>query len=255
MSTSATPTPRRSRGWVIALVVATAIIALLVAGELIARAVTPKVIADEVRQALELPAEHPVDVSVGGGMLLPQLVSRSIADVELSTDELTLGDVTVSHVTARADSVAFSGALVNAEVEASFTPDQVLALIPPDVIALDELSFAGDEATAHLAVPVLGTSIPLTLSARPGVAGGDLTLTPTRASMGNLELTAADLQGSIGGVAADLVKPWPVCLAESIPQGVRLTDVRITDGALTARATIADDIASDAALQAVGTCR
>lgn len=254
--TSATTPPRRTRrGWIVALVVtAVVLIAAVIAGEFIARALVPKIIADKVRTGLDLPADQQIDVRVTAPSVLLETIIGSYGQVDIATTDLTIGDATISQVRATGIDVGLNGTLSSASIDAVFTPDEVLALIPQDVVQIDELTFADDAATAHTSVAVLGSAIDISLTMTPKVADGGLELTPVSAKIGSLEVTAEGLSSALGGVAGDLVKPIPVCLASSIPVGVDLTTVAITGDTLRASANLDGYILTDPALQQVGTC-
>src|SRR5688500_18614710 len=97
------PAPRRRRRgwpWLIALgiVVVLGVVAWF-AAEAIARDLVAQTVRDQVRERLALPADQEVDVTVAG-MVIPQLLSGSLDEVTVSSDDVPVGsfegDVTVT---------------------------------------------------------------------------------------------------------------------------------------------------------------
>ena len=254
MTTSAMTPPRTKRRWVIALVVSVVVIlALAVAGEFLARAIVPGIIIDKVRSAAKLSPETPVDVTIDG-LLLPQLVGGSLNDLTLTADDVTIRSLSAQRVEVEAKDVAFSGEMAGATAHATLTQEQVRALIPKTQIPIENLTLGEGTATAETSVQVFGVNIAITLTVVPAVVDGDLTFTPEKATIGGVEVKAEDLTSRFGDLAADIVKPWPVCLRSSIPSGVTLTEVTLTQGTLIATARVDGAIAVDSTLQQPGTC-
>ena len=254
MTTDAMTRPRRRRGWIIALVVVVFLVAVLVAGELIARSVVPKVVADKVRSALSLEQSHPIDVTVDGGLVLPQVIAGKLTDVHVSSRDVTVGSVVIGEVAAQATGVGFDGEMQSAEITATLTAAQIRDLIPPLDVPIDDLTLGDGTATVHSSFSIFGLSVPLSLTAVPSVSDGTIMLTPHSATLGELSLEASALSGQLGQMGANLIKPWPLCLASSLPRGVTPKAVSIADGALTLTAKVDGKIAVDTALQQTGSC-
>jgi hypothetical protein len=100
MTAQATRRTARARlPWVV-LVVIVVLAALAVASELVARAVLPGIVRSVVVQQLHLPADQQLDVQAAG-ILVPQLISGTLDELQLSSDAVTIGGVTgAAHVTA-----------------------------------------------------------------------------------------------------------------------------------------------------------
>jgi hypothetical protein len=88
---------RRARWpWVLLIVVAV-IAALLVAAELVARAALPGIVRSLVVEELKLPADQQLDVEASG-VLLPQLISGTLDELQLSSKQVTIGGITGSRM-------------------------------------------------------------------------------------------------------------------------------------------------------------
>ncbi len=253
MTSTTTAPPRRRRGWIVGVVVVLVVAALLVAGELVARAVVPGVVADKLRTALHLDADHPIDVDLTAPLLLPGLIGGSLGDVDAATNDVTVGALTAD-VTAHGVDVAVDGAMSSATARATLTDERLLALLPTDRFPVEKIDLADGAATASTSYEFFGQKVPFSLTLEPSIDGGDLLLTPKRASVGGADIDIEALAASLGGAAADAVKPIRVCLRSELPAGVTLTGVSVADDRLTADVDIRGDIAVNPEMQALGTC-
>lgn len=254
MTATTNAAPRRRRRWVIGVVVTlVVIVGLLVAGEFVARAMIPSVVADKLRSALSLPEDHPIDVELDAPVVLAQLATGKLGDVDISSKDVTAGPVTMD-VTAHARAVGVDGRMSSATARATVTPENVLALIPQDRIRIDALTFTDDTATATSSFDLFGHAVPLSLTLVPSVDAGDLVLTPQHATAGDVELDVDAIGDKLGAIGDRLTQPWRLCLREDLPVGVEIERVGTVNGLLAVDASIRGDIAVDPALQARGDC-
>ncbi|WP_052460350.1 LmeA family phospholipid-binding protein [Microbacterium gorillae] len=251
MTTTATTPPRR-RGWIVAVVALIVVVALVIAAEFIARAVVQNVTAQKVAEALDLPADQKVDVTVDG-IVLPQLIAGTFTEMQLSGTDVTVGGIT-GDVTAVARGVRMSGETDDTTATLVLTADQVKELIPSGVAAVDSLSFADGSAEASALFSVLGLELGVSLTLTPSVADGDLVLTPAGISIGSLALTAEDITQRFGSAGEAMLRPWTVCLRDQIPAGITLTDLAVEGDHLRVQADVAGAMATDPSLQEPGTC-
>lgn len=251
-ATMAGARPKRRRWpWVLAAVVVM-LVAVVVAAELIARAVVPGIVADKLRTALSLPADHPVQVGVDG-WALPQVIGQRLDHVTASSDGVALGALTAD-VSGTAEGVRFDGAMESAQISADISADQILALVSAAGVPVEDVSFGDGVVTGSAALSVFGQHIPLALTLAPAVADGDLQLTAESVDVGGLTLSADGVRERFGSLADSVIGPWPVCLRGQLPAGVRLTAVTVSPDALVATADLDGRIALDPSLQAMGTC-
>ena len=79
-------------------------------------------------------------------------------------------------------------------------------------------------------------------------------LTPSTFEVGGAQIDAGQLSQRFGALADVVVRDWTVCIAEYIPAGVTLTDVRVDGDVLVADADVDGGIVGDPDLQENGTC-
>lgn len=249
---AASPRSKRRRWpWVLAAVIVV-VVALLVAAELIARALVPGIVADKLRTALSLPADHAVQVEVDG-WALPQVIAQRLDHVTASSDGVALGTLTAD-ISGTADGVAFDGGMESARISADVSAEQILALVSTAGVPLEDVTFGDEVVTGSTTLTVFGQRIPISLTLAPAVADGDLQLTAESADVGGITLTADGVRERFGNLANAVIGPWPVCLRGQLPTGVHLTTVTVSPDGLVAAADLDGRIALDPALQAMGTC-
>jgi hypothetical protein len=134
-------------------------------------------------------------------------------------------------------------------------PDQLRALLAqiPDFPA-DTVGTAAPDVTLSTEFSVFGISIPVGISATPGAADGDLTLTPTAFDLGGNRVDADTLRGQLGGVADRAVQTWRLCIADRLPAGLTLDGVSVQGEDVVATFAIDGRLLNDPALQQNGTC-
>lgn len=254
MSAAAEPR-RRGRAFIILAAILVVVAALAVVAELVARQLVPDAIRSAVVEQLGLPADHPIDVDVDG-ILLPQLIAGSLADVRIASDAVTVGafggDVTAqfADVPIRGDGAAASG---SAEVRMS--TEQLRALLttidgfPAETIELD-----APNVTASTELSLLGATIDLGLVLEPSAADGDLVLSPLEGNIAEARITAEQLRQQFGGLLEPVLQDRSVCVASSMPAALTLQSIEVVGDELVADFAIDGGIINDPALQEHGTC-
>ena len=249
------PPRRRARWpWVVGIVVVLLAV-LVVGGEFVARAVVAQQIRSQVITALKLPADQQMDVNVGG-IVLPQLVAGRLADVRLSSKSVAIGPIT-SAVQVDATGVPIRGGkLGSAKGTFRITADQLEKAIiaaagstPIESVALD-----GKNVTATGSVKLFGASVPLALALTPGAEGGELTFTPTSATIGAMTLDASDTSSPFANALKPLFATQKLCIADRLPAGVHLSGLRVDVDALVATFAADSAITTDPKLLENGTC-
>ena len=252
----AVPPPRRRARWPWVLgIVVVVLAALVVGGEFVARAVVAQQIRSQVITALKLPADQQMDVNVGG-IVLPQLVAGRLADVRLSSKSVAIGPIT-SAVQVDATGVPIRGGeLGSAKGTFRITADQLEKAIiaaagstPIESVALD-----GKNVTATGSVKLFGASVPLALALTPGAEGGELTFTPTSATIGAMTLDASDTSSPFAKALKPLFATQKLCIADRLPAGVHLSGLRVDVDALVATFSADSAITTDPKLLENGTC-
>lgn len=248
------PTPRRRKRWPWVIVIVLVVLAVLVvAAEFIARAVLPGVVRSIVIEQLDLPADQQLDVQADG-ILLPQLIGGRLDDLHLSTDSVTLEgitgavDVTAQGVPLRGGELAGATGTIRVD-ESQFT-----TLLADTDLPVDTVAFDAPNATVSGSVSVLGVAIPISLTVEPGVADGDLELTPVGLTVGGLEIDAEQVGSSLGALGADLTQTQRVCIADQLPAGLTLTSLEIDGSAAVIDVDVDGAITTDESLQQPGVC-
>lgn len=245
---------RRRRRWPWVLLSVVVVLALLVvAAELLTRAILPGVVRSIVIEQLDLPADQQLDVEAEG-ILLPQLIGGRLDTLHLSTDSVTLegitgaADVTASGVPLR------GGDLAGAEGTIRIDESQFTALIGRTDLPVDSVVLDAPTATVAGSVTVLGVAIPVSLTVTPGVAEGDLELTPVGLSVGGLQVDADQVGSSLGSLGADLTRTQRICIADQLPAGITLTGLEIDGSEAVIDVDVDGGIATDPALLEKGVC-
>lgn len=252
------PAPRRRRVWPWLVAVAV-VLALLVAAVFIAESVTKALVAqtvrEQVRSQLALPADQPIDVQLDGPVL-PQLVAGTLGEVRVSSDDVTVrgftGDVAVTlHDIDIRNGFAMSGG------EATVTTDaaQLRTLLSTvDGFPADSLGLSEPNVTMSFPLSVFGAQFPVGVALTPSASGGTLVLTPASLQLGGTQVSANALRDRFGSLADGVLRDWTVCIADRLPAGIRLEQLRVSGAELVASFSIDGAIATDPALQQLGTC-
>lgn len=252
-ATASAPKPKRKRWpWIVGGVVVVLIV-LVVAAELIARAVLPGIARGIVIDQLDLPADQQLDVQAEG-VLLPQLIAGNLTELTLSTDAVTIGDITGAVDVTALGVPLRGGDLESASGTVRIDQEQFQSLLEHTDLPIDSLTFEEPDVTAAGSVPVLGFGLPVALTATPGAVGGELTLTPVRLLIGGVELNADEVSDRLGELGSRLTETQHICIADQLPAGLTLTGLTIEGSEAVADLSVAGGIVSDPALQENGVC-
>lgn len=252
--TQAPPRTRRRKRWPwVLLIVVVVIAALAVAAELLARALLPGIVRGMVVEQLDLPADQQLDVDAAG-ILLPQLIGGRLDSLHLSTDAVTLEGITGA-VDVTATGVPLSGGdLDGAAGTIRIDETQFTVLLAGTDLPVDSVAFDAPDATVAGSAKVLGMSVPITLTLTPGVAEGDLELTPVQLTVGGLVVDASQVGSSLGSIGERLTEPQRVCIADQLPAGITLTALTIDGSEAVIDVDVNGAIATDPTLLEKGVC-
>ncbi|MWV59428.1 LmeA family phospholipid-binding protein [Rathayibacter sp. VKM Ac-2754] len=254
---SAAGAPRRGRR---ALIVTAIVVVLLVVAAVVGDAVARRAVADQaatsIREALSLPADHPVDVEVAGWAVLPQLVAGRLDRLDIRSDDVAFGDlngdVDASLVGVPASG---SGALDSGTATVALDPASVSDLVAArSEVPIDGVTLDPPLVRVNTSVEVLGLSLAAGVGIELAAADGAIELTPSEVTVAGTTIAAADVEDRFGGVADGLLGPRSVCIADSVPQGLTLTDAVVSAESLDATFALAPTFLSDPAQQETGVC-
>ncbi|WP_035253766.1 LmeA family phospholipid-binding protein [Agrococcus lahaulensis] len=246
---------KRGRGAIVGVAALLLLAALVVGAELVARQVVPGMVRDAVVERLALPADHPVDVDIDG-ILLPQLIAGTLADVRIASRDVTVGAFS-GDVVARGEAVPIRGdaPAAGGAAEVRMTTEQLRSLLSGiDGFPAGSVELAAPNVAASFEAEVLGASIPLGIALEPSASDGDIVLTPVEGTIAEATVRADELRQRFGAALDGLLQDRRVCIASSVPAGATLTSIEVDGDELVARFDIAGGIVADPALQEPGTC-
>jgi len=249
--------PRRGRR--IALVAVILIVLLAVAavvGDVLARRAVADTAASSIREALSLPADHPVEVDVAGWAVLPQLIGGSLDRLDIRSDDVAFGDLN-GDVDATLEGVPASGSgpIDAGRATVALDPDSVSTLVAArSQVPIDGVTLDPPLVRVNTSVDVLGLTLAAGVGIELGAADGAIELTPSEVTAGGTTISAADVEDRFGSVAEGLLAARSVCIADAVPQGLALTDVVVTADSLDASFDLAPTFLSDPAQQETGVC-
>jgi len=250
---SSAGTARRARWpWVVAVIVVVLVV-LVVIAELVARSVVPQIVRSTVISELKLPDDQQIDVETPG-MMLPQLISGSLDEVTLDSQEVTLEGITGSaHVVATGVPIR-GGELGSAQGTVSIDESEFAPLLRDSGIPDAEISLNAPDVNVQGSFAVLGRDVPFGLTVTPATADGDLLLTPVAVQVGGAEIDLQALGNFFGDVGRRLSSPQRICIADQLPAGITITGLRIEGTRAVIDIEADAEIATDPAMLEPGTC-
>ncbi|SEB91958.1 DUF2993 domain-containing protein [Microbacterium hydrocarbonoxydans] len=248
------PAKRRRKRWPWVLLIVVVVLALLaVAAELVVRSILPGVVRSLVIDQLDLPADQELDVEADG-ILVPQLIGGTLDTLHLSTDSVTLQGITGA-VDVTATGVPLRGGdLRGASGTIRIDESQFTTLLEGTELPIETVTLESPNATVAGSVTVLGIAIPISLTVTPGVAEGDLELTPVGLTIGGLEVDADQVGSSLGSLGGRLTETQRICIADQLPAGITLTGLEIEGSDAVIDVDVDGAIATDQALLEKGVC-
>ena len=248
------PAKRRRKRWPWVLLIVVVVLALLaVAAELVVRSILPGVVRSLVIDQLDLPADQELDVEADG-ILVPQLIGGTLDTLHLSTDSVTLQGITGA-VDVTATGVPLRGGdLRGASGTIRIDESQFTTLLEGTELPIETVTLKSPNATVAGSVTVLGIAIPISLTVTPGVAEGDLELTPVGLTIGGLEVDADQVGSSLGSLGGRLTETQRICIADQLPAGITLTGLEIEGSDAVIDVNVDGAIATDQTLLEKGVC-
>lgn len=251
---------RRPRWWLRILWVVVILAVLAGAGEIALRAILPGAISAAVRQPLELSGDHPVDVQLGGSVLLHTVTGR-LGDVTVTVPDAPLLDGLQGDLTVHADSAPFSLVSGSGEVQgatASITVpkdriDQTISLLTKGIAQTGTVREGALDVGRSM--EIFGQKVSLSATLKLGVEQGDVRITPEGVKAAGFDLTAKQIDSFGGPAVRALTQPQTVCVRDQLPRGIELTGIELSStGSVRVDAKISPTLVSDPKQREKGSC-
>ena len=229
------PAPRPKRRGLIAVLIIVGVVVVLaivaVIAESLARQQASAVIADQVRSALQLEPDHPVEVTIEGASVLWQAANGHLDAVTAEAPDVAFGEL-VGDLTLIAKGIPLDVTQPTDSVQA------VYRVAESDVAAIagflagtvvNDVQLDEREIRFQTAFSFFGVDFSVGLGVTPSVQDGQLAFTPSSVVLGDERLDAADLQQQFGPIVDPLLTSQLFCVAQYLPQALDLTAVQVGD--------------------------
>lgn len=203
--------------------------ALCVVAELVVRNIAEQRVAEEIERGLPEGVDGDVDVSFAGASVIAQYLGGTMQEITISAPEvIVLGSPIAVDVVATDVPVEQGSEIGRVDASITASEESVNALVElqeiPGGLTLGEGAVGYDGV-----IELLGLPIEYSVTAEPEAAGDTVLLRPTDVEV-----------GAVGGLidVSDLVEritggdPYPVCVAEFLPEGVEVDSVVVSPGEL-----------------------
>jgi hypothetical protein len=227
------------------------VLALLVLVETVGRGIAERAVADSIEQDLPVGVEGEVDVQIRGVSALWQVLTGRMDEIVATAPELSVGGVEVdATVTAYGVPLAEGGSVERAEAVATVDEAALDAIAESQGIG-GGLTLGDGTVSYSDELEVFGIPVSFAVTAEPEAAGDRVLLTPVAAELqaGFATLDASDLVDRVLGG-----DPFPVCVADRLPEGVEVADIDITADGATVRLEASDVPLAEETLATTGTC-
>lgn len=245
------PRRRAGRVWGTLAAIVVALAVLLVVADIVVRNVAEQRFAQEIRANLPEGIDGDVDVTIGGFSVIAQYLAGTMDRVQLSAPALDVNGATVA-VDVVGEGVPVDLAAPVDAIAGTITVDEDSLNRLVDVAGIEAGFTLGDGIVGYQGtLDVLGLAIDYTVTARPTAAGDTVLLQPEGVDVGTGG-DAVDVSGLVDRLLGD--DPIPVCVAERLPEGVEVRQIRITPGTATVELRAQDLVLDEASLARTGSC-
>ncbi|WP_430646069.1 LmeA family phospholipid-binding protein [Agromyces sp. GXS1127] len=236
---------------VVVLVILVVFAALLVLVETVGRGIAERNVADSIEQSLPEGVEGDVDVEIRGVSALWQALTGSMDEMVATAPDLDVQGVPVDVVITAYDvPLAEGGTLGRGVAEASV-----------DGAAVDEIAAAqglegglelGDGTVAYAdEITFLGIPIGFSVTAEPEAAGDRVLLRPVAAEIDAVG-GSLDASGLVDRILGG--DPFPICVADRLPEGVEVSGIDVEPDLVTVRLEASGLPLAEETLATTGAC-
>jgi hypothetical protein len=248
------PPERRGRAGRIVLFavlgVVVLLIVLVVVAEFVLRRVVDDQIASKVESSLPSGTSGQVD-AVAHGLIIPQLLTGSLDDVDLSSKKLTVDGIPLGvDVTAHGVPISGSGSIGSVNGQVTIAASAVHDLSKYNAL-FGKMSLRNGGVALSGSTSLLGFEIDYEATGKVAAqtSGKGITITPQKVSVTNSAL-GVDVN-RIPGVSNT---PVSVCTAQFLPEALRVRSLDIDSSSATVRVTASDLPMSESGLRQTGSC-
>lgn len=255
-----TAAPRRRRtGLIVTLVLIGIVIVLAIVAviaESLARQQATALITDQVRQALALEPEHPVDVTIEGPPVLWQAAGGRFEAVQVEIERVVFGEL-VGDLSLRVIGTPLDSQLPTDSLSAVFTVAEVdvaaLAGFFSGIVVTD-VQLDNREVQFQTGFSIFGVTFEIGVGVTPTVDNGQLAFSPTSLVINDQRIEASDLQSQFGGLVEPLLATQRVCVAQYLPAALELSAVQVGDTQMLVVFTAEDVALAGEGFTTRGTC-
>ena len=214
-------------------------------------------IRETITTSFDLPADQPMQITIGPGSLIAQAISGSIDSVDVALDDVPLGDLS-GDVTLAVTDIPLDQTQPVDTLRVGVTVDeenvQKLSTYLSDA-DLTQITLEGDEIAVGTSFNLLGLELPVSLTLAPAAVDGALAFAPSTISVNDAVISLTELrEGPFGGLAGDLLDSQTFCIAEYLPLAITLTDVSVENDTLVLAAEGDDAALGGEGFSTLGTC-
>ncbi|WGD36857.1 DUF2993 domain-containing protein [Lysinibacter sp. HNR] len=197
-----------------------------------------------------------IEVTTGGFMMIPQVLSGKLDDVTVSLEGATVGegrgDVTLTLKGLPAVPTApFESGTMSVTMDSSAIADVIGKM---DTAAIGEVTVEDGLLRVSRTQSVLRSEIQIDVWLSVSAQDNNLVLAPVRIAVNGSEISSEDAVARFGGVAALGLEPRSVCVAQFFPRGLTLTSLEQSANEYTFNFTVAPNFISDSAQRELGSC-
>lgn len=230
--TPALPKKKR-RAW--PFVVAAVVLVVLIVGAFLVDAALKGYAQDQIKQkvvvALGVDPKTEVQVAIGGGSVLLQVLSGKLTTVDVTIPKLAFGDL-VGAATLHATQVPLAGDQPLQKLAVTYrVSEKNVSVLASDLsgMTLDTVTLQPPEIVANATFSALGFGIPVGLGLTPSASKGRLAFTPTSILISGQKFTSKQLLATpgLGGLAKRLLKQQTFCVAQYLPRALTVNSVKV----------------------------
>lgn len=239
------------------IAVVVTLLVLAGAAELGLRSIIPGVVQSQVRDKLNLPKSHPIDVELGGSALIAAL-GGGVGDIDVEIPNAPVTDGVEATLALHADRIPFavtSGEMTGVTASA-FVPSAKLGPVISTLTSglADDGRTLGGSLIVGKTIDAFGFTVPLEAKLKLSAVESQVRVEPTGLSAVGFDLNTDQIVAATGGLLEPLLSAREICIADQIPTGIRLTKVNVATGGVRVDVAIADDFLSNAGQRALGSC-